>query len=200
MGRLIRLAIKILPLITLYKGITSGGARMKPLLDMVKVTLTQYEVAEVTKLVVHDYKESNGLLVAPSDFQAFVQDKFHSQYSVVARELTGDKNHNLSRDIWGIPFTMIPNQDVTNIKITSAGPDKKLGSKDDISVDFNIKRNPNSQHAPTPSSQREPAANSYNEYDEEGYDRDGFDKQGYDRDGFDRNGVHQDEKNLYEEN
>lgn len=200
-GKILRFAIKILPIITLYKGITSGGARMKPMLDMVKTTLTQYEVAEITKLVVADYKNSNGLLVDPSDFSSFVMDNFHSQYSVVAREIAGDKNHNMSRDIWGVPFKLIPNSDVTNVAITSAGPDKSLYTKDDISVDFNIRRKGPSQTMARSSyaAQERNPGYAESEYDEDGYDRDGFDRDGYDYDGFDRNGIHRDEKHMYED-
>ncbi len=85
----------------------------------------------------------------------------------------------------------------------SSGPDKKLMTKDDILVDFNIKRNNRTQHL---ARNRNAASNSAvmpgidpSEYDQYGYDRDGLDREGYDKDGFDRHGIHRDEKNMYEE-
>jgi hypothetical protein len=182
---------------------------MKPLVDMVKVTFTQYEVAQITQLVVNDYKQSNGLLISPSDFSAFVRDQYHSQYSVVAREIAGDKDHDMARDIWGIQFQMITNYDVTNVAITSAGPDQAIHTKDDIKVDFNIKRrgpsntfshNSYGNNAPgTPTAATKQYGVDEKEYDEYGYDYDGFDREGFDRDGYDRHGFHRDEKKMYDE-
>lgn len=215
MRKLIGIILKILPLITIWQGLTSGGARLKPFIDTIKVTLTQYEVMEITKLVVKDFEAENKPM-PPAEFADFLQNNFHSQYSVLAREIKGDRKHDLSRDIWGSPFQLILNEDMTNVKIASAGPDGKISNKDDIAADFTIEgavRRLPARAAPRPTVQeeshvqeqltgqefeetieRQPAA--YDEYDNEGYDRDGFDRDGYDRDGYDRNGMHRSEKAI----
>ncbi|MBL7664105.1 MAG: hypothetical protein JNM93_03140 [Bacteriovoracaceae bacterium] len=195
-GRLLRLAIKILPLITIYKGITSGGARLKPFIDMGKVALTQYEVAEITKLVVSDYKSSNGLLVSPQDFSYFVKDQFNSQYSILAREIRGDRSHNMSVDIWGNAFMLMPNSDVSNVKIVSSGPDLTYDTKDDIAMDFNINRRGPASANNEMEQNDYPTDQNAGDFDEEGFDVDGFNRAGYDRDGYDRNGIHQSEKEM----
>jgi hypothetical protein len=221
MRKIFGLIIKILPLITLYKGVTSGGARLGPLLDTVKVALTQYEVGQVTKLVVQDYSLSGGQLVKPYEFSEFILDNFHSQYSVLARELKGDKKHDHSQDIWGHPFLLLNKGGM--VKIVSAGPDGVIETKDDITSEISqlgadtrraavpearpISPEPRPMNPPAYEEEvqddRAPAAVAYFDnpevYDSEGYNREGFDQYGYDRDSYDRNGLHRSEKEAYYE-
>lgn len=221
MRKLFGLIIKILPLITLYKGITSGGARLGPVLETVRVALTQYEVGQVTKLVVEDYNLSGGQLIKPHEFSDFILDNFHSQYSVLARELKGDKNHDHSQDIWGHPFKLISKGGM--VKIVSAGPDGVIDTKDDIASEIgHASAQTRRASAPTPrpktpkprpmtpptyeearQDDRAPAAVAYFDnpevYDADGYNREGYDQYGYDRDGYDRNGLHRTEKETYYE-
>ncbi len=203
--------IKIIPLITIWQGLTSGGARLNPFLDTAKVALTQYEVIQIVKLVSEDVQNNDGKVISPKEFPDFVRDQFHSQYSVLAREITGNKKHDHAIDIWGKNFELLVNDDISHVKIASPGPDRILSSKDDIAADFKINR-PSSQLAKTEpkntpvdaeavsqtelvtEENRAPAEES--EFDEEGFNRDGLNRDGYDRDGYDMNGMHRDEKEI----
>lgn len=201
MKKMFSLFLKALPLLTLYHAMSGSGARLGPFLTTAKVIFTQYEVSQITNLVIAHYNE-DGSFVDPRDFSAFVFDKYHNQYSNLAREVAGDKEHKLYLDIWGTPYQMTPSQDLSTIVIVSLGPDKNLNTKDDIRVDFQTGLNTKKQKSFQASS-REPASRSLRptndriqyEYDADGFDRDGFDRDGFNRqgldsDGYDRNGIH----------
>ncbi len=207
MRKLFGILIKILPLLTLYKGITSGGARLGPFVDTIKVALTQYEVGQITKHTYEDFAQS-GKVPEPQNFSQFIKDEFHSQYSVLARELNGDKGHDHSMDIWGNPYQLHVNQNIGQIKVFSAGPDGIPSNKDDVLMDFSYevqkRRHPAelakqvSVESPIEShveelSQTTDFSESESEYDEEGYNQDGYNQEGFDRDGYDSNGYHRSE-------
>lgn len=222
MKKLISWAIKIIPLITIWQGVTSGGARLGPFVDTAKVALTQYEVAQITKAVFTDTVANKGKVISPKEFPDFIRANFHNQYSVLAREITGDKEHDHSIDIWGEHFKLIHDENIGMVKIASAGPDGILLNKDDVATEFSLGMPRKSmanqpkkkrviiveETVPTPSEEveainelaeseenREPAS-SQEGYDEEGYDVNGYDNEGYDRDGYDQNGMHRNEKEL----
>ncbi len=215
MKKLILLSLKLLPLLTIIQGVSSGGARLNPYVDTLKVALTQYEIAQIIKLVFDDFEKTNGPVITPAEFPGFVRDTYHSQYSVLARELSGLDSGDQSVDIWGRPFQLFLNADVTVVKVSSSGPDRKMNNKDDVSADFTIERpapmlrktlaqaeEETDAEDPEPAPEdREPAsvaaAEDAGEYDEEGYDRDGFNRDGYDRDGYDQSGMHRSEKEVH---
>lgn len=225
MKKILGLILKILPIITIWQGVTSGGARMKPFIDTIKVALTQYEVAQITKAYVASLSQNNGQMLDQKKFSEFIQDQVHSQYSVLAREITGDKSHDHAKDIWGKPFQLIVSDDQTQIKIASSGPDGKIKSKDDIGLDFSVQRDYVRKPASVPQPVREvvedveqvpeetvaddaqlaaqdeirgPASDDLAEEPQnaESYDVDGFGTDGYDQDGYDRNGIHRSEKQM----
>jgi hypothetical protein len=222
MRRLFGIIFKLLPIITIWQGVSSGGARLGPFMDTFLVALTQYEVAQITRLVIEDYAGNKGKLMAPQEFPDFVKDMYHSQYSVLARQIMGEENHQQNMDIWGKHFHLIINPDATMVKVASAGPDGVISNKDDIVADFTIERaTPRKGLAAAPSkaemgpteapeqhesteydiAARVPAEdNRYQDadFDGEGYNREGFDKDGYDRDGFDQNGIHYNEKEMHQ--
>lgn len=207
-------AIKIIPIITIYQGVTSGGAQIGPFLDTAKVALTQYEVAKITNLVIEDINATNGKVISPLEFSNFLKDTFHDQYSVLAREIKGDKTHDLSKDIWGLPFEILLDEQMNRVRISSSGPDGKIDNKDDVLVDFDFEfqkpkvakvvpaASPEAEVVETPeplindSEDREPASIDLTQHP--AYNEDGFDKDGFDRDGYDINGVHRDEHNPIE--
>lgn len=205
MKKIFGIIIKILPLLTLYKGITSGGARMGPFVDTIKVALTQYEVGQITKLTYEDYGR-NSKVVSSGEFSQFVKAHFYSQYSVLAREISGDKQHDHSMDIWGNPFQITINSHIGQVRVASAGPDGVMSSKDDIGLDFSIDlprvRRPAAVpkviHEVVETETTEVIAENEvpSEYDEEGYDVYGYNRDGYDRDGYDQNGNHRSEIEL----
>lgn len=208
MKKLFGILIKILPLLTLYKGITSGGARLGPFVDTIKVALTQYEVGQITKLTYEDFAQS-GKVPEAQNFSQFIKDNFYNQYSVLARELNGDKNHDHSLDIWGNPYLLNVNQNIGHIKVFSPGPDGVPSNKDDVLMDFSYevqkRRIPAEVAQQIPeeisveTSQIAEFSGSESSYDEEGYDRDGYNQEGFDRDGYDHNGYHRSELEEYEE-
>jgi hypothetical protein len=135
MMKLVKFALKLLPIITLYKGVTSGHAKLGPMLDIVGVSITQFEVKKITKLTMED-AQRNGGLVHPQTFRDFIRDNFYNNYTSLVRRAIGKDGWDLSVDLWGSAYMMQPNSDATVIYIRSAGPDKKYNSKDDISINF----------------------------------------------------------------
>lgn len=214
MKKIILLFFKILPLLTIYQGISSGGARLNPYVDTLKVALTQYEVAQILKLVFDDFEKTNGPVIAPKEFSSFLSEKYHNQYSVLARELSGLDSQDQTVDIWGQSFQLIVNSDVTLVKVSSAGPDKTISNKDDVCSEFTIQReapvkkpvlaeetqDSSAEDSIPEEENREPASvvetDLHPDFDEDGFDQHGFNQAGYDRDGYDMNGMHQSEKEI----
>ncbi|HXH31348.1 MAG TPA: hypothetical protein VNJ01_11090 [Bacteriovoracaceae bacterium] len=214
MKKIIIFIFKILPLLTIYQGFSSGGSRLGPYVDTLKVALTQYEVAQIIKLVFDDFSRKNGPVVPPEEFAGFLSETFHNQYSVLAREISGQNSKDLTRDIWGKSYGLVINDDVTLVRVVSTGPDGKAKNKDDIAAEFTIQRpepvarpalaeasDPEAEEASEPEATRVPASEEVvaetGDFDQEGYDRDGFNQEGYDRDGYDQNGMHRSEKEVH---
>jgi hypothetical protein len=128
--KFLSLALKLLPLCTLIYGLVSGGSRMGPFVDTVQVALTQYELSEIS-LLVHAHLKDKGKPPEKA-FGTFVRERFHSQYSVLAREIKGEKSHDHGKDIWGHPYKLNYDREGQVVKIFSAGPDGLFGNLDDI--------------------------------------------------------------------
>ncbi len=186
--KLFVLCIKLLPIITLYKGLTSGGRNLGPIFNVGKVAFTQYEIKLVTNEVIKHYKENSGELIHPDDFTIFLQQKFFNNYSKIARQIFSDDSNNLGKDIWGTDFKMQIKEDGALVLIKSAGPDQKIDTKDDITVDFRIRSKGSITNRSKIALHAHEAETD--DYYEDGFDRDGYDSEGFDRDGFNRDGVH----------
>lgn len=139
MKTLIRFLIKIIPIITLWQGLTNGSTRIGPLKDAIKVSLTQYEVIEISKTLTALLKDRT--LQINSDFADFINSYYHNQYSILAREYLGQKDHQLDQDIWGQKIIIFYHKDQGQLIISSNGPDKMSQTKDDISFAINIQTN-----------------------------------------------------------
>jgi hypothetical protein len=186
MKKLLSLALKILPLFTLYKAVTSGSKSMKPLFNLGGVVISQYEIGNITKLVAKDYQDTKGNLITSEQFPQFINESYADQYSVIARQFTGADDSDLSLDIWEVPFQLEHQPAKGDVYIKSSGPDKTWETKDDIQISFQVRPSGGDDS----SSSRDLAAQQINneEYDEEGFDRDGFNRKGLDQDGYDRDG------------
>jgi hypothetical protein len=192
--KLFLLFIKILPIITIYKGVTSGGKNLGPILNVGKVAFTQYEIKLVTNEVINYYKENNGDLINPEDFPIFLQDKYFNHYAKIARQLFSDDGENLGKDIWNTDFILDIQEDGALVLVKSAGPDKMNNTKDDIALDFRIRsKGSNSIKNRDNISMHAHEYSESNEIYEDGYDRDGFDPDGFDQDGYGHDGVHRDD-------
>lgn len=203
MNRLITLAIKLIPIITLIKGISSGSNKLIPLLNLGKIAMTQYELKIMASLVIKNIEETNRVL-APEKFAPFLQNNMQSEYAVIARDFTNNKNKELNFDLWGTEYKLYPNTQTSFITLVSAGQDRKYNTKDDIKIPIDVGytqkqlQKMNTPQANVPQKdERSPAEESFSEFDEfgrdrEGFDRNGFDKEGYNRDGFDRHGYDRD--------
>lgn len=138
MKKFILIAFKIIPLLTIIQGVLSGGARMGPFVDTLKVAMTQYEVAQILKIV----STSPQVITKPDKFPDFLQENFHNQYSVLVREIKGDKSRDLSRDIWGKPFHLLVLINDGQVKMGSNGPDGAIGTKDDVAATITVDLSP----------------------------------------------------------
>lgn len=182
--------LKLLPLFTLYKGLTSGSKGVGPLLNLVGVVSTKHDIGKIANLVIENYNDTNGQVVSPERFANFIAKNYENPYTSITRRIIGD-HKNFGQDVWGKPFRLSYDEYSGEIDIRSFGPDSELKTNDDISVSFKV----------TPVNQQQNAQNVYqpqrapaqvyieSEYDEDGFDREGFDSEGYDREGFNREGY-----------
>lgn len=138
MKRYILLAFKIIPLLTIIQGVLSGGARMGPFIDTLQVVMTQYEVGQILKILA----ASPQVLAKPEKFPVFLQENFHNQYSVLVREIKGDKSRDLSKDIWGRPFHLLVLVNEDKVKMGSNGPDGSIDTKDDVAAVLTVDLSP----------------------------------------------------------
>ncbi|MDD4976102.1 MAG: hypothetical protein PHY93_17230 [Bacteriovorax sp.] len=217
MMKYIMFAIKMIPVITILQGLISGGSRMGPLVDTAKVAITQYEVAQISKAVV----ESKGPMVIPDKFSDFIREHYYSQYSVLARELNGDREHDHAIDIWGRPFQLIPIEGSGSVKVVSAGPDGLIDNKDDLTVTIegaasashqkSLAAAQKKQKNQTKMAEELPVENQVNtNEDQQNLDHNvpvdseehrepasvgEFDEDGYDQEGYDQSGFNRDGHN-----
>ena len=138
MKKLILLAIKIIPLFTLYKGLTGGEVRLKSIFNLGKTFFTQYEIKEITNNVITFYQENNDQLPDPSDFSNYINNMYSNHYSIITRQVFGKSSSDLSKDLWDTPYALKINDYDGTVKIISAGQDTILDTKDDISFGFEI--------------------------------------------------------------
>lgn len=136
--------VKLLPILTILHGLFGSGSRMGSLVDTLKVALTQYELSNITKLYVEEAGDFGKDSLNPQRFVSFVNDNYHNQYSIFARDFVGAENTELSFDIWGTPFQIEHVVKKSKLKIFSAGPDKTLRSKDDVVIDIALELAPES--------------------------------------------------------
>ncbi len=193
MKKILMFCIKILPLITLYKGITSGSDKFGPMLNIGKVAFTQYEVVQMAKMVGKDYSSSRGELIHPDDFPSFIIQNYHNQYSDLVREMMADNDKNISYDLWGNQFKLILSEETSEVLVGSAGKDKTWDSTDDIKLGFKIgSKNMKNLIQGSSDDQQDQPQFDRNGFDQEGYDHQGFDQDGLNRDGLDLNGFDRD--------
>jgi len=181
--------LKILPIITIYKGCTSGGKNIGPMFNVVKVAFTQYEVKLVTNELIKYYKKNDGELIHPEDFPIFLQQKYFNNYSKIARQIFSDDSINFGKDIWGKDFVLLIEEDGALVVVKSAGPDMENETEDDIELEFRIRSKGSIKN------RKQIAIHTREEEEEDefysdGYDRDGYDPDGFDRDDFNRDGIH----------
>ncbi len=138
MKKLIIFLIKIIPLYTLYRGLTGGGTRLKPMVNIGKVIFTQYELKGITDLVIQNYKDSQGKIALGQEFSTLINENYIGQYSTLVREMLGQDAKNISRDVWETPYTLNLDPGTRTVTIFSAGPDLIAESKDDVTMSFNI--------------------------------------------------------------
>ena len=103
MKRLFIILIKLIPIITLYHGASKGHNRLKPLLNLGKVVLSQYEIKNVTDIVVLSYKETQGQLVNQEGLGELIVENYSDQYTSLVRQVI-TKNISYANDIWNTPF------------------------------------------------------------------------------------------------
>lgn len=142
--------VKLLPVLTILHGFFGSGARFGSLLETMKVALTQYELSNITKLYVEEAGDFGKESLNPQRFVSFINDNYHNQYSVFARDFVGADNVELSFDIWGTPFQIEHVAKKSKLKIFSAGPDKKLKNKDDVVIDIALELSPELPSQDTP--------------------------------------------------
>ena len=146
MKKLIIFALKILPLITIYKGLTSGGKKFSPVFDIAKVAFTKYELSLIAKEVINDYKEKNGDLIAPNRLNLLIQDRYYNNYSKYMRMVFNHDSEDFTYDLWDSEYHMDLTNQGTLVVMRSPGPDGELDTRDDIAIDFRVQQQ--TQYAP----------------------------------------------------
>jgi hypothetical protein len=199
MKKILLFAIKIIPLITIYKGVTSGGNKLKPLLNLGKIIVTQYELKNITKIISNSYRENKGVLMNEREFPKFLNENHANEYSVIARKFISESDPDLSKDVWMMPFKLKKYIETNTAVISSNGQDKKYGTKDDIKMTLNVnlsrevkkkkKRDATKSMINSRDEINDRIERDQRDFDREGFDRDGLDEEGFDRDGFNTEGF-----------
>jgi hypothetical protein len=103
------------------------GAFVTDILEKVRESVQASELLEIDNYIIHESGDDPGRVRAPADQAAF--DRFLEEWFTASGRKT-------TRDRWDEPFVYfkIPSKDPRDLKyrITSKGPDKKLGTQDDI--------------------------------------------------------------------
>lgn len=194
MKKLILILIKIIPLVTIYHGLSKGGVKFRPMVNIGKVIFTQYEIKKITSLVIQDYKDSKGRITQNNELSKLINDHLTGEYSVLIRQMLGHEER-FDVDIWGMSYKVSFDEKTRDVSIYSAGPDKKYETKDDVKLSFHIQGTGDVSRAATQTSlvdEQEIESEDSGDYDEYGYDQEGYDQEGFDEYGFDRDGFNKD--------
>lgn len=219
MKKIILIAIKIIPLFTLYKAFFGGQNKLESIMNIGKSMFTQYEAQKMMGIIVRHYKENQGDLIQQPRFKNFINSNFADQYSVQVRNFFSLDTEDFSTDIWSGSYKVHLDTEAEYYNFVSPGPDSVSDTKDDIRMGFKIKgisrtigRKPEINEdieLTKPEVNSSEINNTEDRYfddngfdnegysregfDQEGFNRDGFDKEGFDRDGYDINGNHKDD-------
>lgn len=117
---IVRNAYKLIPLLVLVWGLSRGLGKSKSLFSFSYAVAVQNEVNNIARRMGQD--ALTGMeLPSPEKFADYIHGNFARQEGV---------NRDQAIDMWGNPYTLVYDGGVA--RVISAGPDKKLGTPDDI--------------------------------------------------------------------
>ncbi len=113
---------KLIPLLIMIVGVTANADKIKPLLNRATDATTQFEVNALTQRIVTDVV-TGGTRPTPDEFAEYVRANMGaSEQSKVERDV--------SRDQYGTPYRVRYPEGA--VIVSSAGPDKKFDTSDDV--------------------------------------------------------------------
>ena len=115
---------KIMPMLIVSLGVYKGAGKFAPLLQLTETTVVQHEVNEIAQFVYLDSIDEQ--VPDPQNFAAYVRDKMKVRSG----------SRDTSVDLWGMPYQLI--RDEMNLNVVSNGPDRVLGTADDIVARVNL--------------------------------------------------------------
>ena len=117
--------MKLLPMVAFVGGgyATNDGVKAKvdKVINYTKVVAVQYEINNLSKMVYMDTLDNTQ--PTPDQFESYIH------RSTLQKVNSG---RDPSKDFWGSPYTLRYEESKKRFVITSAGPDMKFGTGDDV--------------------------------------------------------------------
>ena len=117
--------VKIIPMITVAGGAAASSPNLKAqiakLMESTKVVATQQEVSDIAKMVHMDTFDSTN--PRPDEFPQYLRRNMRT---------TNGIKRDTALDQWGVAYRLVYDRKKTELVVTSAGPDKRYDTADDI--------------------------------------------------------------------
>ncbi len=147
------LIFKLIPLVIFIIGIKNGTVKLKPLLNIADIVVTQKQIKGLRDFLLVEFQDNGNILLNPKKFSSYIQDTFENDTLGFVKRLNANKeklfkfklgefislsNSNdrvdFSKDAWGKKLQIDYAQNWKQFTIYSSGPDKKWGTSDEIGL------------------------------------------------------------------
>ena len=116
---------KLIPVVTLAGGAAASSPKLQAQIAKVvattQVIATQHEVSEISKLVYLD--SIDGQQPKPEQFAEYLRKNMRMRDGIA---------RDTSKDQWGQPYRLVYNKQRRQLIVSSAGPDTRYDTSDDI--------------------------------------------------------------------
>jgi hypothetical protein len=123
---------KLIPAATLaFGGVANKDKiemQIRKVTDLARIVGVQQEVNSIAKMIYLDSLEDN--VITENQFIDYVKTHMRSK--------AGTHRSDTSKDLWGTVYRLEMNKDARSFKVLSAGPDKQVGSGDDIFAGYKL--------------------------------------------------------------
>jgi hypothetical protein len=128
---MIDLITKVLPLFVMVGGGVKFAQQSAGLLSIVETSTVQTELSQMAQVIRLDALTDPQSVPTPETFSAYLK---RMMTNTSGRT---DIVRDYSLDRWGQPFRLLVSSD-SERSIASAGPDKRFGTQDDLTVKFRL--------------------------------------------------------------
>lgn len=124
---------KLLPLVTVIGGAAASSPKLKAeiakVVQSTQVIATQQEISDISKMVYLD--SIDGTQPKPEEFSSYIKARLRTKDGMT---------RDTSKDQWEQPYRLTYSRQRQELVVTSAGPDQRYDTEDDIRGSYPLDR------------------------------------------------------------